>query len=107
MLLAAMFFNLCPRDVDNELGDQRPQLLYRRDLHKQCDKALHLKMADVESDAQKQYKGRNRLFNLEEGFPVSAYDNWHGHWDRPLKQVGDCSNPVVQDDVATSAIASS
>jgi hypothetical protein len=48
---AALSLVPCLRHVDDEIGDQRPQFYYRRNFHEQCHIALHLKVADFESDA--------------------------------------------------------
>jgi hypothetical protein len=69
---AAILFVPCLRDSDDKIGDQRPQFYYRRNLHEQCNIALHLKVIDSESDAQEQHESCRRFFNFEYAFPISG-----------------------------------
>ena len=42
------------RDVSDEVGEERSQLVHRRNIHQQGDVALNLLLADLELDVEKQ-----------------------------------------------------
>jgi hypothetical protein len=67
--------------------------------------ALHLEVIDLESDAQEQHEGCGGFFYLKDAFPVPAKDYRQGHRQTPLKQVGNCRHPAIQDDVANLLVS--